>query len=158
MTQPSDPIAPRVRVQIPDDVPRWPDVEKAMITVLDGMLANLTPAGFACVIPPPDYNEQLANGVVIVTVQRSGGSADRINDDANFYITVTAGTRSDAWDVMGWLRPQLHNFSDVVTNPDGTVALITGISDMSGPQRQPALSPDVRGVTAGFVVTTRLDR
>ena len=158
MTNPTPPPIPRVRVAIPDDVPRWPDVEKAMVTVLDDFLGRLMPAGYACVVPPADWEERLLDGVAIVTVQRAGGNAERALDSANLYVTVTAGTRSDAWDVMGWLRPQLHSFNGTVTNPDGTVALITAVDDMRGPQRQPALSPDMRSVTAGFTVITRLDR
>lgn len=161
MTQPETPpviYEPRQRVTIPDDQPRWPDVEKAMVTILDDLMAPLDPPGYACVVPPEDYEEMLRDGVAIATVQRSGGNADRTNDHANVFVTVTAGYRSDAWDVLGWLRPQLHHFSGRVENPDGTVALIQAIDDMRGPQRQPSLSPDMRSVSGGFTVVTRLDR
>lgn len=144
--------------KIPSDQAQWPDVEKAMVTLLDQMLTQLEPAGFACVTPPDGYEDLLDNGVAIVTVQRSGGQADRITDTASLSLSVTTGQRSASWDVMGWLRPQLHRYSGVVTNDDDTVAIITKITDMQGPRREPDLSRDNRRVTAAFNVTTRLER
>lgn len=146
------------RVKIPAGDNRFPDVEKALVTVLDDMLTELDPPGYACVQPPANYNELIDQGVAIVTVQRSGGEADRINDHPNTFISVTTAYRSDSWDVMGWLRPKLHEFSGVVTNPDDTTAIITDIGDMRGPQRDPALSEDFRRVSQGFAVTTRRGR
>lgn len=146
------------RIHIPDDVPGWPDVEVAMVTLLDGILANLDPAGYACITPPADYEDRINRGIAIVTVQRSGGAADRINDHPVVFISVTTAYRSDSWKVLGWLRPQLHNFSGQVTNPDGSVAIINSIDDLRGPQREPDIVPDFRRVTQGFSVVTRLDR
>lgn len=143
---------------IPETHAQWPDVEKAMVTLLDDMLAQLDPPGEAYVVPPADYDERLANGTAIVTVQRTGGQADRINDTAGVNLTVTTAQRNASWDVMGWLRPQLHNYNGVVRNSDGTVAIIEKITDMQGPRRTPDMNQDMRRVTAGLNVTTRLTR
>lgn len=147
-----------IRVRIPDGDDRWPDVEKAMVTLLDDLLSELEPAGYACVLPPSNYDELIDQGVAIVTVQRAGGTAERINEDASVFLTVTTGYRSDSWDVLGWLRPKLHQVNDTIVNGDGTVALITKITDARGPQKDPGLSEDSRRVGAGFTVTTRIGR
>ena len=144
--------------KIPEEQALWPDVEKAMVTLLDEILAELEPPGEAYVVPPADYDNRLERGVAIVTVQRTGGQADRINDTAGVNLTVTTSQRNASWDVMGWLRPQLHNFHGVITNSDGTTAIIQKITDMQGPRRTADLNPDMRRVTAGINVTTRLNR
>jgi len=146
--------------KIPDNGPQWPDVEKALVTLLDEILGQLEPAGQAYVHPPEkdEYNRLIEQGVAIVTVQRTGGQADRITDTAGINLTVTTAQRSASWDVMGWLRPILHNYEGVVRNPDGTTAIITTITDMNGPRRSQDLAQDARRVSAGFNVTTRLDR
>lgn len=150
--------APPVRVQIPTDTPRWPDVEKALVTVLDDFMTELKPGGYACIIPPENFAELIHNGYPVVTVQRAGGAADRVVDNPVVYISVNTAYRSDSWDVLGWLRPKLHDFSGVVTNPDGSQALVSGIEDMRGPQLDPAFTKDTNRVSAGFIVKTRLDR
>jgi|LSQX01.1.fsa_nt_gb hypothetical protein len=146
------------RITIPDGVAGWPDIEVAMVTLLDDLLGKLDPPGYACIVPPPDYEQRVNNGTAIVTVQRAGGAAERVVDHPTVFITVTTAYRSDSWKVLGWLRPQLHNFSGQVTNPDGSVAIINSISDLRGPQRVPDLSDDLRRVSQGFTVATRLDR
>lgn len=144
--------------KIPTDGPQWPDVEKALVTLLNEFLARLEPSGRACVVPPQNSDELIDQGVAIVTVQRTGGQAERITDTAGVNLSVTTSQRSASWDVMGWLRPLLHNYEGVVTNSDGTVAIITKITDMQGPRRGLDLNDDKRRVTAGFNVTTRLER
>lgn len=143
---------------IPTDQPRWPDVEKAMVTVLDDMLQALDPPGYACVVPPQNEDELVATGRAVVQVVRTGGSNDRTADDASISINVTTAYRSDSWEVMGWLRPKLLEFSGVVTNPDGSQALVMGIQPAQGPQKDPARAPVNSQVGLSFTVTTRLDR
>ena len=145
------------RVRIPDG-PRWPDVEKAMVTLLDDILTELDPPGYACIVPPDNYDELVHQGVAIITVQRAGGAAERIDDHPSVFVSVTTAYRSDSWDVLGWLRGKLHDFNGTVTNPDGTTAIIRSISDLRGPQRDPDPNPDFRRVSQGFAVVTRLDR
>lgn len=152
------PVSPPMRVSIPEDGGLWPDVEEALVTLLNEMLADLTPHGVACIIPPQNYADLVHAGHPIVTVQRSGGAADGVFDHPNVYISVTTAYRSDSWDVLGWLRLKLRDYSGVVTNPDGSQAIIAGIADMRGPQKAPALSNDTNQVSAAFTVTTRLGR
>lgn len=147
-----------IHVTIPDGDNRFPDVEKALVTALDDMLTELTPPGYACTTPPANAADLINQGVAIVTVQRSGGEADRTKDHPNVFLTVTTAYRSDSWEVLGWLRPKLHDFSGVVTNPDGTTALIESIADMRGPQRNPSVTQDTRSVSQGLAVTTRRGR
>lgn len=149
---------PPMRVKIPTDQPRWPDAEKVMVTILDDFLAELEPAGYACIVPPANHDELINKGHAIVQVMRSGGNADRTVDHTNIFVQVTTAYRSDSWDVLGWLRPKLRNFSGVVTNPDDSQAIVMSIDDMRGPQRAPSPSPGTNTVSAGFVVETRLDR
>lgn len=143
---------------IPNNGPQWPDVEKAACTLLNNILNQLDPPGTAHVVPPPDYEQRLDNGEAIITIQRTGGIADRTIDHPTIDLSVTTGQRSTSWDVMGWLRPQLHNFSGTVTNQDGTTAIITEITDSQGPRRAPDISRDNRRVTASFNISTRLER
>lgn len=151
--------APPQRVTIPAGDARFPDVENAMVTVLDGLLEELDPAGYACIVPPENYMDLLQQGVALVEVESDGGAASsRVNDSCVVYVSVTTGYRSDSWAVLGWLRPKLNNYSGVVANPDGTQAIITDISDMRIPKKDTANTANTTRVTAGFTVTTRLDR
>lgn len=142
------------------NTPKFPDVEKGMCTLLDQLLAELTPAGYACVIPPSDFEERIANGEAIVTVQRSGGtkSQQRALLDARVFISVTTAERSASWEVLAWLQEKFEDVHNTITNPDGTHCHIASISDMQGSQREPALSPDMRRVTSGHIVTVRKER
>lgn len=154
MTSPNNPI----RVKIPERDDLFPDVEKALVTLIGGMLQELDPPGFACTIPPENTNELLERGVAIVTVQRAGGPADRVNDFARVHISVTTLQRSSSWEVLGWLRVQLPDKTGKIVNPDGTVALIQEISELQGPQKTPQINNDMRTVNHMMNVHTRKGR
>lgn len=146
------------KVIIPDGTPQWPDVEKAMVTLLSDLQASLTPSGYACVVLPEDAASRQERGQVIAQVQRAGGFANRTQDNARITLNIHSYDRSVSWDVLGWLRPQLHQFEGVVTNSDGTVAIVQDIEDTQGPQRTPAQQFPSTVVQCALTVTTRIER
>lgn len=147
------------RTTIPEGVPQWPDVERALVTLLTGILADLTPAGYACVVLPENVDQRVnRDGQTIVQVQRAGGFADRIQDHARVVLSVTSNDRSVSWNVLGWLRPQLHQFTGIIHNGDGTAAIIQNIEDTQGPQRTPSPTAITTTVQATLTVTTRIER
>lgn len=144
--------------QVPDDGFGFPDVESALVQLLDTeLLPQLTPTGgYACVTPPPNLDQLIDEGQAVVTVQRSGGTLiDRNQEAARVFIGVTTATRSASWEVFGWLRAHLHEYRGYVQLPTGVTVRVQSISDMQGPQKDPALSQDARRVGGGFVVTVK---
>lgn len=146
------------RTRIPEGTVQWPDVEKAMVTLLSDMAADLTPPGYACVTLPANFTERIDKGQTVLQVQRAGGFADRIQDHARITLRVHSNDRSVSWNVLGWLRPQLHQYKGVIHNGDGTTAIVQDIQDTQGPQRTPADMQTSATVQAALTVTTRIDR
>ena len=146
------------RVTIPEGVKRFPDVERAVVTIIQNFCKQLTPPAAVGTMPPANADVVIASGAPVVVVTRAGGAATRVIDEARVSVTVTTGYRSDSWEVMGWLRSQLYDFTGFVENPDGSTAIIETIMDAQGPQRAVAPQTDHRTVSAMFSVHTRLER
>lgn len=147
------------RVKIPGDPSYgFPDAEMALVTIIDEIVSDITPDANAFSLDgiPHDYEERVNRGEVIITVKRSGGESDGVFDFPRMDVAVGHAYRTDSWRVMGFIRRKLHQFSGLVTNPDGSEAIVNSITDATGPQRTPQ-SPDTRVVALGFSMQTRVN-
>lgn len=133
----------------------FPDAELVVMDLLQPFLNLLTPTGLACTWLPEDYADRFP----IVRVYRGGGSEDYENrsDWAAVQLGVIGDSRADSWAVMEYCRQVMLSYrrGGRVTRADGSTTLVKSISEMTGPQMLPELSPDHRLVPTTFRVECR---
>lgn len=156
MTSPSYINPPRV--VLPDDSDNgFVDAEMALVTIIDEIIAPITPEANAFTLDsvPDDITDRIDRGETLISVKRVGGEADGVFDHPRMDVNVAHAYRTDAWRVMGFIRRKLLKYSGVVTNPDGTTAIVNAISDATGPQRS-FETDNSRVVTLSFSMQTRI--
>ena len=134
------------------------DMEEVLVTLIGDICQKITPPVWPCTVPPQDMTTRLNRGETIIQVRREGGVVTRVTDTGRVDIAVTCGYRTDAWRVMGWLLPQLYEFTGVVPTSDGTPAVVLEVSDATGTRQRPPLTQDSRAVQTLIQVTIRKPR
>lgn len=141
-----------------DDDSYFPDAEDALTVIVDSILANFTPPGYAHTPggQPQDYDNLVASGVAMVEIARTGGEADGVWDFPRMNVTVTTPSRDLSWKVMAYLRRKLHHINSIgVPLSDGSTAIVNNVKDSQGPQ-QPPTGTFATDVTLGFTMQNRL--
>ncbi len=138
----------------------FPDRELVMLDLTQKFLDLLTPTGEACTWLLPKHYEMVAAGRPVVRLYRGGLGAHGLWDDAAVQVGVIASTRKDSWDVLEYLRQMYLSFEHggPVRREDGSITMLSGISEMVGPQQLPEINPDDRLVPATFNVQVRRPR
>lgn len=136
----------------------WPDREEVVMDLVQTYLDLLTPQGKAVTFLTQEDGALIDSGVPVVRVFRGGLNADGLWDPAAVQLGVIAQTRKDSWDVMEYLRQILLSFEHggPVRRADGSITLLTEVSEMGGPQQLPELDFEHRLVLGTFNVECRL--
>lgn len=125
------------------DLAPFPDIED----VLAEALADFGQVGS---VFPPDLSELLADGAVVVRVQRLGGGAGRVTDAPRVDVQVAASTRAVAMGVARRIEQRLT--SGPVRTSHGVVD--RGVAEM-GPHRVAVEDEHARHVVATYRLSTR---
>lgn len=136
----------------------FPDREEVVMDLVQTYLDLLTPQGKAVTFLTQEDGALVDSGVPVVRVYRGGLNAEGLWDPAAVQLGVIAQTRADSWAVMEYLRQVMLSFEHggPVRRADGSVTLLSEVTEMSGPMQIPELNPDHRLVPATFNVECRL--
>ncbi|MFI7191478.1 hypothetical protein ACIBQ0_17225 [Nocardia nova] len=118
----------------------------------------LTPQGKAVTFLTEEDGALVDSGIPVVRVYRGGLNAEGLWDPAAVQLAVIAQTRADSWAVMEYLRQVMLSFEHggPVRRADGSITLLSEVTEMNGPMQIPELNPDHRLVPATFNVECRL--
>lgn len=134
--------------------PRFPDIEAAVIEMLQPVASQCTPPGKVVTALPPG-TETLDSDEWFLIITRVGGGKDpnnRIIDRPVVAVSALSAKRSDSWDLAGMARAVFEDFE----GGGNTKSFhIMDTSEQIGPVQNPFASPDRRIVTLNFVVSTR---
>lgn len=122
------------------DLPVFPDIERALMTLLSDLAATGTQT--------PD---DLQDSMPFVRVARYGGPDDRFTDTARVDVDCFAASRDAAHTLAEQVRARLLSYPHVV----GSTVIDRAITD-NGPNEIPwSNDPNVRRFTAAYQVRAR---
>lgn len=135
----------------------FPDREEVVMDLVQTYLDLLTPQGKAVTFLTQEDGALVESGVPVVRVYRGGLNAEGLWDPAAVQLGVIAQTRADSWAVMEYLRQIMLSYKHggSVRRADGSVTLLSEVTEMNGPIQIPELNPDHRLVPATFNVECR---
>lgn len=142
-------------IKIPEKyAPRFPDVEEAVMEMLQPVADQCDPPGKVVTALPPG-TESIDEDEWYLIITRVGGGKDqdqRIIDKPVVAVSALSSRRSDSWKMAGMARSVFEDYED-----GGNTANfhIMDTSEQIGPVQNPFASPDRRIVTLNFVVSTR---
>ncbi|WP_455749939.1 phage tail termination protein [Nocardia nova] len=136
----------------------FPDREEVVMDLVQTYLDLLTPQGKAVTFLTEEDGALVDSGIPVVRVYRGGLNAEGLWDPAAVQLAVIAQTRADSWAVMEYLRQVMLSFEHggPVRRADGSITLLSEVTEMNGPMQIPELNPDHRLVPATFNVECRL--
>lgn len=142
-------------IKIPDKYkPRFPDIEAAVIEMLQPVASECDPPGRVVTALPPNTNT-IDNDEWYLIITRVGGGKDRderIIDKPVVAVSALSTRRSDSWDLAGMARAVFEDYEDGGTTENYA---IMDTAEQIGPVQNPFASPDRRIVTLNFVLSTR---
>lgn len=133
---------------------RFPDIEAAVVEMLQPVAAQCNPPGKVVTALPPG-TDSIDRDEWYLIITRVGGGKDqnqRIIDRPVVAVSALSDRRADSWDLAGMARSVFEDYED-----GGNTANfhIMDTSEQIGPVQNPFASPDRRIVTLNFVVSTR---